>query len=211
MQTPLQPAIDAGATMIHLIHNEPKMEQRLGGEASNTMEMLNRSVAVALSATLERDLESRRRINFDIWKFPIDSDPLENVRRALRITHQTGQVQTPSQSPDGRQLVYLSDTGGHGNLWVMDLASGQSRQITFEKAPGLKSGCPCGLPTVRRLPTPETMVLLDRSLPSTGSCGRMAVIITCLCETPPGSPGRGIRGRLITRTLLTFWMERGLF
>lgn len=67
-----------------------------------------------------RLVESRRRINFDIWKFPTDSDPLENVRRALRITHQTGQVQTPSQSPDGRQLVYLSDTGGHGNLWVME-------------------------------------------------------------------------------------------
>ena len=63
MQTPLQPAIDAGATVIHLIHNEPKVEQRLEGEAANTMEMLNRSVAVALSATLERDLESRRRIN----------------------------------------------------------------------------------------------------------------------------------------------------
>jgi predicted acylesterase/phospholipase RssA len=63
MQTPLQPAIDAGATIIHLIHNEPKAEQKVGGEASNTLEMLNRSVAVALSATLERDLDSRRRIN----------------------------------------------------------------------------------------------------------------------------------------------------
>jgi NTE family protein len=63
MQTPLQPAIDAGATVIHLIHNEPRSEQRLEAEASNTMEALNRSLAIALSATLERDLESRRRIN----------------------------------------------------------------------------------------------------------------------------------------------------
>jgi eukaryotic-like serine/threonine-protein kinase len=89
---------------------------------------------------------SRRRINFDIWKFPIDSQPAENVRRALRITHQTGQVQTPSLSPDDRQLVYLSDTGGHGNLWVMDLASGQSRQITFEKDPTLITGVPLWSP-----------------------------------------------------------------
>jgi hypothetical protein len=39
------------------------MERRLESEASSTMEMLNRSVAVALAATLERDLESRRRVN----------------------------------------------------------------------------------------------------------------------------------------------------
>ncbi|HKM80925.1 MAG TPA: protein kinase [Candidatus Acidoferrum sp.] len=89
---------------------------------------------------------SRTRINFDIWKFPIDSAPAENVRRAVRITHQTGQVQTPSLSPDGSQLVYLSDTGGHGNLWVLDLASGQSRQITFEKDPALVTGVPVWSP-----------------------------------------------------------------
>lgn len=85
---------------------------------------------------------SRQRINFDIWKFPIDSQPADNVRRALRITQQTGQVQTPSLSPDDRQLIYLSDTGGHGNLWVRDLASGQNRQITFEKDPALITGVP---------------------------------------------------------------------
>jgi predicted acylesterase/phospholipase RssA len=63
MQTPLQPAVEAGATIIHLIHNEPKSVEKLEGEAPNTLEMLNRSVAVALAATLERDLDSRRRIN----------------------------------------------------------------------------------------------------------------------------------------------------
>ena len=63
MQSPLQPAVDAGCTVIHLIHNEPKAENRMPDEDSSTMEMLNRTVAVALSATLERDLEGRRRIN----------------------------------------------------------------------------------------------------------------------------------------------------
>ena len=93
-----------------------------------------------------RLVEGRRRIDFDIWKFPIQFDPAENVRRAVRITHQTGQLQTPSLSPDGRQLVYLSDTGGHGNLWVLDLDSRLSRQITFEKAPGLRMGVPLWSP-----------------------------------------------------------------
>jgi eukaryotic-like serine/threonine-protein kinase len=93
-----------------------------------------------------RLVSSRRHINFDIWKFPVDASPAENVHRSIRITHQTSQVQTPSLSPDGRQLVYLSDTGGHGNLWVLDLASGQNRQITFEKDPNLVVGVPLWAP-----------------------------------------------------------------
>jgi eukaryotic-like serine/threonine-protein kinase len=93
-----------------------------------------------------RVVMSRRHINFDIWKFPVDSEPAENVRRGVRITHQTGQVQTPSLSPNGRELVYLSDTGGHGNLWILDLGSAQIRQVTFEKDPNLVTGVPLWSP-----------------------------------------------------------------
>ena len=42
------------------------------------------------------------------------------MRGATRITTQTGQVQVPSASPDDRQIVYLSDNGGHSNLWVVN-------------------------------------------------------------------------------------------
>jgi len=98
-----------------------------------------------------RLVSSRIRLNFDIWKFPVDFAPAENVHRAVRISHQTAQVQTPSLSPDGRQLVYLSDNGGHGNLWVLDLASGQSRQITFEKDPSLIMGTPLWSPDGSRI------------------------------------------------------------
>ncbi|HEY6945438.1 MAG TPA: protein kinase [Candidatus Acidoferrum sp.] len=98
-----------------------------------------------------RVVSSRIRINFDIWKFPVAFAPAENVQRAVRISHQTAQVQTPSLSPDGRQLVYLSDTGGHGNLWVLDLASGQNRQITFEKDPTLIMGVPVWSPDGSRI------------------------------------------------------------
>jgi Tol biopolymer transport system component len=89
---------------------------------------------------------SRRHMKFDIWKFPVDGDPIENVRRAVRITHQTGQVQTPTLSPDDRQLAYLSDNGGHGNLWVMELASGETHQITYESAPNVIMGVPIWSP-----------------------------------------------------------------
>jgi len=93
-----------------------------------------------------RIVVSRRHMKFDIWKFPVDGTPLDNVRSTVRITHQTGQVQTPSLSPDDREMVYLSDNGGHGNLWVMDLASGETHQITYEKDPGTVMGVPIWSP-----------------------------------------------------------------
>ena len=101
------------------------------------------------SPDVDRDgriVVSRRRMQFDIWKFPVDGDPAGNVKRAVRITHQTGQVQTPTLSPDDRQMAYLSDNGGHGNLWVMDLPSGETRQITFEKGPTKVMGVPIWAP-----------------------------------------------------------------
>ena len=93
-----------------------------------------------------RIVVSRKHMQFDIWKFPVDGHPAENVRRAVRITHQTGQVQTPTLSPDDRELAYLSDNGGHGNLWVMDLASGETHQITYETGPGIVMGVPIWSP-----------------------------------------------------------------
>ena len=43
----------------------------------------------------------------------------ENTQEAgSQITRQTGQVQTQSVSPDGREYVYLDDSGGYGNLSV---------------------------------------------------------------------------------------------
>ena len=89
---------------------------------------------------------SRKRMEFDIWKFPTSSDPVANVRQAVRITHQTGQVQTPSLSPDDREMVYLSDNGGHGNIWIQQLAKNETRQITFEKDPNVVIGTPVWSP-----------------------------------------------------------------
>jgi len=93
-----------------------------------------------------RIVVSRRRMQFDIWKFPVDGEAAENVRGAVRITHQTGQVQTPALDPSGRELTYLSDSGGHGNLWVLPLAGGEPRQITFEKDPNMVMGVPIWSP-----------------------------------------------------------------
>ncbi len=91
---------------------------------------------------LGRIVASRRRMQFDIWKYPVDASPSENVRRAVRITHQTGQVQTPTVGPSDRELAYLWESGGHGNIWVRKLDSGEVRQITYEHDPGVTLGVP---------------------------------------------------------------------
>jgi len=87
MQTPLQPAISAGCSVIHLIHNEPRIDKPLEQEESSTREMLNHTIAVALAATLERDLESRRRVN-------------EAMEALDRLRRDTGRDASAYLSPD---------------------------------------------------------------------------------------------------------------
>ena len=91
-------------------------------------------------------LASRMRIQSDIWKFPIVGSPADNTRAGTRITEQTGQAQTPSLSPDAKELVYLSDSGGHGNLWVAKTDGPGIRQITFERDPAVVLGVPVWSP-----------------------------------------------------------------
>jgi tricorn protease len=89
---------------------------------------------------------TRRQIQFDIWRYPVDGTPEENVRRGVQITHQTGAVQTPSAGPGDHELVYLSDSGGHGNLWVLNLDTQQTREVTFEQDPQVAIGVPVWSP-----------------------------------------------------------------
>ncbi len=102
-----------------------------------------------LSPDVDREgnvVASRDRVQFDIWKFPVDGTPQDNVRRGVQVTHQTGAVQTPSVAPDDREIVYLSDSGGHGNLWVMQPDTGKTRQLTFEQDPRITLGVPVWSP-----------------------------------------------------------------
>ena len=62
-------------------------------------------------------LVSRMKLQTDIWKFPVDGLPADNVRRGVRVTRQTGQVLTPTASPGDKEVAFLFDSGGHANLW----------------------------------------------------------------------------------------------
>ena len=43
-------------------------------------------------------------------------------------------------APSDREVAFLSDSGGHANLWVTDTGSGQLRQITYERDPAVVAG-----------------------------------------------------------------------
>jgi Tol biopolymer transport system component len=94
-----------------------------------------------------RLVASRVQGRADIWRFPIEGKPEANSRNGVRITQQTSHLQTPSVSPDGQEMVYLSDNGGHGNLWIAKTDGTAPRQITFERDPMRPVGVPVWSPT----------------------------------------------------------------
>ena len=96
-------------------------------------------------------LVSRMKLQTDIWKFPVDGQPAENVRRAVRVTRQTGQVLTPTASPHDTEVAFLSDSGGHANLWIVNTESGAMRQITHERDPSVAVGVPVWSPDGRSI------------------------------------------------------------
>ena len=62
----------------------------------------------------------------DLWLMPIGDAPIQLTNdRAVDID--------PAWSPNGRQLAFISDRGGHMDLWVRDIATGADSQITHEK------------------------------------------------------------------------------
>ena len=112
------------------------------GESSYVTPDVSRSGAVVVG---------RMRLQTDIWKFPVDGSPADNVRRGVRVTRQTGQVLTPTANPRDPEVAFLSDSGGHANLWVVNTESGQLRQLTHERDPNVAMGVPVWSPDGRAI------------------------------------------------------------
>ena len=109
------------------------------GEASYAQPDVHESGLVTVSS-----LDMR----FDIWKYAFGLAAGDATERAQQVTRQTGEVLTPTASPDGAEIAYLSDDGGHSNVWVTS-ARGSPRQITFERDPSVTIGVPIWSPDGR--------------------------------------------------------------
>src|SRR3989441_12018375 len=114
-----------------------RVRQVVSGETSYMTPDISKSGAI---------LVSRMRLQTDIWKVPAGGPPAENVRRGVRVTRQTGQVLTPTASPDDKQIAFLSDSGGHANLWVVNTENGGARPIYHQRGPKFGRGVPVGAP-----------------------------------------------------------------
>ena len=96
-------------------------------------------------------LVSRMRLQTDIWKFPVDGQPGDNVRRGARVTRQTGLVLTPTASPDGNEVAFSIRRRRYANLWIADMKSGGLRQITNGLDPNVAVGVPVWSPVGRTI------------------------------------------------------------
>ena len=68
---------------------------------------------------------------------------------ARRIT--SDQVQTPTTDPADRHIAFLSDSGGHANLWILTPETGALRQITHERDRSVALGVPIWSPDGKRI------------------------------------------------------------
>lgn len=69
----------------------------------------------------------------DIYLLPIEGG------KAKRITKGMAYDTHPKFSPDGSHIVFTSDRDGNENIWIKDLTSGDSTQITKEKTDHMQS------------------------------------------------------------------------
>jgi len=68
------------------------------------------------------------------------------VQHGLRTTHQTELIQTATVSPDESVVAFLSDNGGHANVWAARIADGEMRPITREFDPRVVIAVPLWSP-----------------------------------------------------------------
>jgi Tol biopolymer transport system component len=100
----------------------------------------------------------------------VDGDPADNVRRGVSITRQTGLIQTVSVSPEETEVTFLSDNGGHANVWVARTSDGETRPVTREFDPRVVVAVPVWSPggdwinflTNRNSPTQDVSLWLVR-------------------------------------------------
>lgn len=90
-------------------------------------------------------------VAFTRWRFDSNLRSLElgrdgSVEGKDRIlAAATSREHSPTFSPDGRRLVFMSDRSGVNEVWTSDRDGGSLKQITFRNEP--ETGRPGGLPT----------------------------------------------------------------
>jgi Tol biopolymer transport system component len=100
--------------------NRPMYKRRAADFDSTTP----RAVKGILSPALSPD---GKRIVFEalnqLWLMEIGGEP-------KALTHDSFYNQSPAWSPDGTRIAYTSDKGGTADVYVLDIGTGEERQVT---------------------------------------------------------------------------------
>ena len=66
-----------------------------------------------------------------------------NLRdQSVKFVTNDGRNDDPSWAPDSRHLVFSSTRGGTRQLWIVDIETGRSRQLTFGSEARLSAWSP---------------------------------------------------------------------
>lgn len=88
-----------------------------------------------ISADGKRLVVSRGQTVANVWRVPrLDERPAQ-WSDAEAITDGDAYIEFISLSPDGKKLVTTSDASGNPDLWIIDLASREHRQLTDDPTP----------------------------------------------------------------------------
>jgi len=63
----------------------------------------------------------------DLWMLPVGGTPMQ-------LTNDPAFELDPAWSPDSTQLAFVSDRGGHMDLWIRDLRTSKETRVTRERA-----------------------------------------------------------------------------
>lgn len=133
MNTPLSPAIHAGATHVHVIYVDPKLENIPMSEVASTLSTMQRMLSIGWAATVERDIRDAERINktIEMWHrarraggavaegaavFGRTAEILQDLERGRRLRRITIHRYRP------RKLL-------GGALGMLNFAADQSREL----------------------------------------------------------------------------------
>lgn len=144
-----------------------------------------------------------------LWatRYYLASSPSIPGPRYFQLTQPAGRTLEPTLSPDGRQIAFVSDKSGQGNLdlWVRQVGGGESIQITHEPgderdpaftADGLRLGytAPDGLYSVDLRGSPPVRLVEGGSEPSFSPDGHFMAYVykedVYILPTAGGSPRR---------------------
>jgi Tol biopolymer transport system component len=87
-------------------------------------------VEIAISRDSKRLAFSILRQNANIWKLPVVPETGRADGPPQQVVATTREDSRGAWSPDGNMIAFNSDRTGEMNLWLLELESGRSRQIT---------------------------------------------------------------------------------